>query len=151
MSRVDVDNLMDGMVLGQDVLDPDRGVLIPAGSVLSQKHRVVLASARIPFVEITDESAGLAELLFDAGPRTRRLEKESLPVVPIRDERPKPASRGGTSAKARQARSAGADAALVQRRLVMLAHMFGEFKDDPIMRKLCRLAIKCAKEGLIGA
>ena len=35
-------------------------------------------------------------------------------------------------------------------RLQQLAKMFAEYKSDPIMREVCRLAIKCAKEGLIG-
>jgi hypothetical protein len=37
----------------------------------------------------------------------------------------------------------------VQRELLVIAHMFVEYRDDPIMRELCRLAVKCAQEGLI--
>lgn len=29
-----------------------------------------------------------------------------------------------------------------------LAHMFDPYRDDPLMRDLCRLAIKCVQEGL---
>ena len=38
-----------------------------------------------------------------------------------------------------------------QGRLVLLAQMFGEYRSDNLMRELCRLAIKCAREGLVGA
>ena len=42
-----------------------------------------------------------------------------------------------------------ADTVVVQKRLVSLAHMFNEHRDNPLMRELCRLAIKCAQERLI--
>ena len=35
-------------------------------------------------------------------------------------------------------------------RLQQLAKLFAEHKSDPLMREICRLAIKCVKEGLIG-
>ncbi len=37
----------------------------------------------------------------------------------------------------------------IQRDLMAIAHMFVEYRDDPIMRSLCKLAIKCAREQLI--
>lgn len=37
---------------------------------------------------------------------------------------------------------------LVNARLLRLAHMFDPHRDNPLMRELCRLAIKCAREGL---
>lgn len=37
----------------------------------------------------------------------------------------------------------------VQGDLLRIAHMFGDFRDDPVMRELCRLAIKCAQERLL--
>ncbi len=37
----------------------------------------------------------------------------------------------------------------VQRELMIIAHMFVEHRDDPIMRDLCKLAMKCAQEQLI--
>lgn len=52
----------------------------------------------------------------------------------------KPAPEGGS----------GEDAARVQRNLMRIAHMFGEYRDDRLMREMCRLAIKFAQEGLIG-
>ncbi len=39
----------------------------------------------------------------------------------------------------------------VQDSLLRIAHMFSQFRDDPIMRELCRLAIKTAQERLIRA
>lgn len=35
--------------------------------------------------------------------------------------------------------------------LMTIGHMFVEHRDDPIMRDLCRLAVKCAQERLIHA
>lgn len=43
------------------------------------------------------------------------------------------------------------DTARVQRDLLRVAHMFGEYRDDVLMRELCRLAIKCTQERLISA
>ena len=37
----------------------------------------------------------------------------------------------------------------VQRELLLIARMFVEYRDDPIMRELCRLAVKCSQEKLI--
>jgi flagellar biosynthesis regulator FlbT len=37
----------------------------------------------------------------------------------------------------------------VQRNLRRIAHMFAGFRDDEIMRELCRLAVKGARERLI--
>ena len=33
-----------------------------------------------------------------------------------------------------------------QERLLRIAHMFSEHREDELMRELCRLAIKCAQE-----
>ena len=41
------------------------------------------------------------------------------------------------------------DTVVVQARLMKLARMFNEYREDPMMRELCRLAIKCAQERLI--
>ncbi len=30
--------------------------------------------------------------------------------------------------------------------LMRIAHMFVGYRDDPVMRELCRLAVKCAQE-----
>ncbi len=37
----------------------------------------------------------------------------------------------------------------IQLALMTIGHMFVEYRDDPIMRDLCRLAMKCAQERLI--
>jgi hypothetical protein len=37
----------------------------------------------------------------------------------------------------------------IQRELMTVAHMFVEYRDDPIMRNLCKLAMKCTREQLI--
>ncbi|MCD8350999.1 MAG: hypothetical protein LUC93_10360 [Planctomycetaceae bacterium] len=36
-----------------------------------------------------------------------------------------------------------------QKDLRRIAHMFSTHRDDPLMREICRLAIKCAQEGWI--
>lgn len=41
------------------------------------------------------------------------------------------------------------DSVIMQEQLLRLAHMFEPFKEDPLMRELCRLAIRCAQERLI--
>lgn len=125
MPRMALDSLKDGMVLSRDVARRDGTVLVPAGAVLNRGHRALLAAQGVPAVEVTPESAGLAELLFG---------DEAQPDKPA-----KPA-----------AGYAGPAADVVQTRLVRLARMFAEYKSDPLMREVCRLAIKCAKEGLIG-
>ena len=45
--------------------------------------------------------------------------------------------------------SAKSDTVIVQEQLLRLAHMFNPYRDVPLMRELCRLAIKCAQERLI--
>lgn len=37
----------------------------------------------------------------------------------------------------------------MERDLRRIAHMFSAYRDDPLMRELCRLAIKCTQERLI--
>ncbi len=37
----------------------------------------------------------------------------------------------------------------VRTNLLRIARMFAKFRDDAIMRELCRLAVKCAQERLI--
>ena len=39
----------------------------------------------------------------------------------------------------------------VDERLMRVGRMFGPHRDDPDMRELCRLAIKCVQEGWIDA
>ncbi len=39
----------------------------------------------------------------------------------------------------------------MQENLLRVAHMFSEFREDPYMRELCRLAIKITQERLIRA
>ena len=35
--------------------------------------------------------------------------------------------------------------------LLRIAHMFAPYRDNDLMRELCRLAIKCAQEGIARA
>ncbi len=41
-----------------------------------------------------------------------------------------------------------ADTQEIERNLVRIAHMFAPHRDDALMRDICRLAVKCAQEGL---
>ena len=43
------------------------------------------------------------------------------------------------------------DTVVMHERLAVLAHMFAQYRDDKIMRELCRLAIVCAQERLTSA
>lgn len=148
MPRIKVSELKDGMVLDSDVPGKDGKTLIPAGSVVSGKHQVVLKAAQVRYVDITDESAALAEMLYqedyDLAVTARRTASGRYHVV-----RAEPKASAGAADDA-DGKNDPADTVVVQRRLVMLASMFGEYRDDPVMRQLCRLAITCAKEGLIG-
>ncbi len=38
------------------------------------------------------------------------------------------------------------DTRAIQGELARIAHMFAPHRDDPVMRELCRLAVKCAQE-----
>lgn len=38
----------------------------------------------------------------------------------------------------------------VEQELLRVAEMFSPHREDPLMRELCRLAVKCAQEGWIG-
>ncbi len=41
-----------------------------------------------------------------------------------------------------------ADPQEIEKNLVRIAHMFAPHRDDALMRDICRLAVKCAQEGL---
>lgn len=38
----------------------------------------------------------------------------------------------------------------VEKNLLRVANMFIPHRNDPVMRELCRLAVKCVREGWIG-
>lgn len=123
MPMVPVSQLGDGMVLAQDVFDAGGALLFGAGIVITEKHRVLLAMRKIAKVRVTEESYALSELA-----------------------NPAPAGGGDGSGHA-----VAPDTAIIQNRLLRLAYMFNEHKNDPLMRELCRLAIKCTQEGIVRA
>ena len=55
----------------------------------------------------------------------------------------------GAPADPGDAAKAVLDKEMLQHDLQRIAHMFSPYRDDPVMRDLCRLAIKCAQERLI--
>lgn len=38
----------------------------------------------------------------------------------------------------------------MEKAFLRIAHMFSPYREDPIMRELCRLAVKSVREGWIG-
>ena len=123
MPMVPVSQLGDGMVLAQDVFDAGGALLFGSGIAITEKHRVLLAMRKIDKVRITEESYALSEL---ANPAPN-------------------AGEGGSG------HAVAPDTAIIQNRLLRLAYMFNEHKNDPLMRELCRLAIKCTQEGIVRA
>ena len=53
------------------------------------------------------------------------------------------ADAGGTG------REPGPNDTQVRQELMLIARMFAEYREDPVMREFCRLAVKCAQEGVI--
>jgi hypothetical protein len=45
----------------------------------------------------------------------------------------------------------GKDAEGAEERLLRVARMFSQHRDSDLMRELCLLAVKCAREGLVRA
>ena len=45
--------------------------------------------------------------------------------------------------------AAGDGVSQIDKDLARIARMFGDYRDDRLMRELCRLAVKCAQERLI--
>lgn len=88
----------------------------------------------------------------DAAVRAR-LEKLNIRKVEIRDGDAGGAGRTAAVACGQDGNvDAGkSDSIIIQGHLMKIAHMFNDHRNDPIMRELCRLAIKCAQERLISA
>lgn len=120
--------LTGGMVLARDALGPDGSVVLRAGAVVDDEILSILTERRVRQVEVTQDS-------FD----------RAFPGAS--GEKPSPSDTG----MMRPPEMAKAATSIVQARLVRIAHMFAEHRDDPLMRELCRLAIKCAQERLIRA
>ncbi len=129
MPAVGIKSLIDGTVLAKDAWTPEVGVVVPAGTVVSRDVVKRLAAAGIMKAEVTEESHGLASMLPDGAA--------------------KPAATGESDVTESKRKPFAADTTQVQANLIRVARMFHEFRDDPLMRELCRLAIKCAQERLI--
>lgn len=137
MQTVPTRSLVPGMVVAADVVDREGNKLMDAGAVIEAKTAARLASRGVTRVRVTDESYGLSAMVaaveedgrVEGG--TGRIEKQSA----IEPEEVSRLSKPDTS--------------IVQERLLRLAHMFNEYRDDQLMRELCRLAIKCAQERLM--
>ncbi len=165
MVRMHLTELKNGMVLDRDLCGLDGHTLLPAGAVLDDKKKSAIASAGIEYAHITEESAGLAALLFDES-LEKAAKKRSQTAVKIAGDSGRPAARtapGGeqngkkaTPASAffsGRGKAGGGESAPVPPDLPLhlkrIADMFSAYKSDEIMRNLCRLAIKCAKEGIV--
>lgn len=145
MIKLPLDELKDGMVLAADVLDPERKVLASEGDVVDGRVRARLERAGVRKAAVTDESAGLAELIHET---ERERERAGIATRSITKKRTQGAAPRKTGKKTGATPS---DSVLLQERLVRVARMFNDHRDDPLMRELCRLSIKYAKEGLVSA
>lgn len=135
MQTVPVRSLVPGMVVAADVVDREGNRLLDAGAVVEAKTAARLASRGVTRVRVTAESHGLSTMVAqveeDGKGGTRFIEKQ--PAAESEE-----ASRFGKP-----------DTNIVHDRLLRLAHMFNDHRGDPLMRELCRLAIKCAQERLM--
>ncbi|MCC8190569.1 MAG: hypothetical protein LIP77_08050 [Planctomycetes bacterium] len=113
--------LEDGMILSHDVLDRDGAVILPAGIDVDRHVRSRLVMAGVRKVAVRDGADRAA-------------------VAPA----------GTSSSLAGPASPSRNETAALQAALQKIAHMFADHRDDPLMRELCRLAIQCAREGVLG-
>lgn len=80
-----------------------------------------------------------------------RLFRARVQAVEVRDQAAEPGAPVSAGQKENEKGKGNSDSVIIQGHLVKIAHMFNDYRDDPLMRELCRLAIKCAKERLLRA
>lgn len=118
MHPIPVDEIQDGDVLATDALDASGKVLLGQGTVLSTKHRRILAGRGIASVVVRREGEeGGGSLPAAAGDADSEDEVELTPGA--------------------------------QRRMKAIEHAFAGMHDDELMRELCRLCLKHARQGLL--
>lgn len=116
-----ITSLEDGMVLAKDAMDDRGNVVLRAGAVVNKAARDRLFLSRVRKVTVRGDT------------NVRKAANGATTIIgPNPDELPKKS-----------------ETAIIQENLLKVAHMFNDYRDDRLMRELCRLAIKCAQERLI--
>ena len=109
------------MILSKDATDDAGNVIVPAGTRVDRSIRNRLLMSRVRKVTVRGDTN-----VVESPNGTRTI------IRPNPDEMPKKP-----------------DTVVVQENLLRLAKMFQPYRDDELMRELCRLAIKCVQERLI--
>ena len=121
MPLIRITSLEDGMILAKDATDDSGAVIFRAGTVVNRDIRNRLAMSDVRRVTVRGET------------KIVRAANGATTIVA-----PRPAE---TPQKT--------ETAIIQEDLLKVAHMFNDYREDRLMRELCRLAIKCAQERLI--
>jgi hypothetical protein len=152
MNRKRLTELQDGVIVKDDVKAVDGSIVVASGTVLSAAVRRKLRKANIVTIAVTEESAGLADLIAEVDeerPPERRISSRTR-FMPRDLDGTATTSRRKTTSRGTEKKKAASETTLTQQRLLRVAVMFSEYRDDELMRELCRLAIKSAKEGWVG-
>lgn len=120
MREISLGDVQDGMILARDAVDPFGNQVLPVGTVINAQVRSRLKMGRVAKVFVSD---------------SRR--PTGVGIAP-----------GGLAGESEDDPSKS-DSVIVQESLLRLARMFNEHRENPLMRELCRLAIKSAQERLI--
>jgi predicted 2-oxoglutarate/Fe(II)-dependent dioxygenase YbiX len=113
--------LKDGMILSNDAVDAAGAIVLPEGTILDTASLARLREAGVTRAAVKGRTT-----------LRRRIAK----------------ARAQSAAGKPNEKPDHADAA-VEDRLMRLAAMFARHRDDPLMRELLRIAILCAREGLV--
>lgn len=151
MNRKRLAELQDGVIVDDDVKAADGSIVVTRGTVLSTAVRRKLSKANIVTIAVTEESAALADLIAEVD-EERPLEKRTSTrtrFIP-RDLNSKATTSRRKSTTRVGKKKPASKTTVTQQRLLRIAAMFTEYRDDELMRELCRLAIKSAKEGWVG-
>lgn len=151
MNRKKLAELQDGVIVDDDVKAADGSIVVTRGTVLSTAVRRKLSKANIVTIAVTEESAALADLIAEVD-EERPLEKRTSTRTRFI---PRDLSGKATTSRRKSTTRVGkkkprSKTTVTQQRLLRIATMFTEYRDDELMRELCRLAIKSAKEGWVG-
>ncbi len=153
MNRKRLTELQDGVIVDDDVRSADGSILVARGTVLTASVRKKLRKANIVTIAVTVESAGLADLIAEVdGERSpgKRSASRTTRYAP-RDLDGRPSLSGRKESRSEEkTKKPASQTTLTQQRLLRVAVMFSDYKEDELMRELCRLAIRSAKEGWVG-
>lgn len=114
-------SLKAGMILARDALDASGEVVFPEGTILDQSVLSRLRKAEVEKAAVKGRTS-----------MRRRATRIGARPAPA----PEPEVRADADAE-------------TEERLKRLAIMFSSHRDDPLMREVLRIAILCAREGLV--